>query len=391
MTNNAKYIGDDTGRVFFGERGAAGCFVLSQKTGRLMLGLRSDNVQEPGTWGTWGGAIEEGSNPRRTAFDELFEETGHNGKIRLEPLSVFKSADGSFAYHNFLAIVEDEYEPWASHESDGFEWFNLGDWPQPAHFGVEYILGDMQTMDKITDFVRRAKKGEDLISEVQQPPERTLYHCLYRAPEGEMLNPTCVRKVNGREERFLFAASYFAKALAFAFSYHSDKGEIICNGGIDGSPDEFAIICNRGETLNMPRHIRVFSFSSNNFEQAWNAASRQYVSIRPVDFQNTQLVFETQNVEDLMRKGLQIFSTDKTFEELMAENFHETVGLPANSNNEWLRNLVRDEGFLWENQQRGVNPNQILLVLFEQGQARENCVQNQTRVLSASSTPMPQL
>lgn len=364
MINNSKYIEDETGRVFFGERGAAGCLVLSQKTGRLMLGLRSENVQEPSTWGTWGGAIEEGSNPQRTAFDELFEETGYDGRIRLEPLNVFTSSDGAFSYHNYLAIVEDEYAPWESHEADGYQWFELGEWPQPAHFGMDHVLADPDVVSKITDFVRRAKAGEDLIAE-SSPPERTLYHCLYREPEGKTLNPTCVREVNGQEESFLFAASYFTKALAFAFSYHSDKGEIICNGGIDGSPDEFAIICNRDETLNAPRHIRVFSFSSRDFEQAWGPESRQYVSTQPLAFAETQCVFEAGNIEDLMRQGLQIFSTDKTLEKLMAQNFHETAGLPAQSNNEWLRNLVRDEGFIWENRDRGINPTPQLMKLFE--------------------------
>lgn len=328
-----------------------------------MLDLRSQHLQEPGTYGLWGSSIDENSNPQRTAFDKLFEETGYDGNIRLEPLSVFPTSDSGFSHHNFLAIVDAEYVPWERPESDGYCWFEFGDWPQPMHCGVDTILADPATMDKVTDFVRCSKAGEDLISGTS-PVERTLYHCLYKESEGDALNPTCLRDVNGRKENFLFAASYFTKALAFAFSYHSEKGEIICNAGVDGSPDEFAIICNRLETLNTPRHIRVCSFSSSHFEKAWASSSRQYVLNQPVSFKEAQLVFETQNIDDLMRRGLQIFSTNKTREELIAENFLENRGSSASSNNEWLRKLGHDEGFIWENHERNINPNSLLTKLF---------------------------
>jgi hypothetical protein len=192
---------------------------------------------------------------------------------------------------------------------------------------------------------------------------QTLYHCVNREPEGDALQPTCLRNVNGRTEKYLFATPYLSKALAFAFDYHN--GEIICNGSVDGTPDEFAIVCNRSETLNAPRHIRVFSFSGKNFEQAYDAESHQCVSTHPVPFKDTKTVLETQNIDDLMRGGLQIFSTEKQCDELLAEDFFGRAGQPAATNIEWLRNLVKDEGFVWENKERGVNPNQALTDFFD--------------------------
>lgn len=44
---------EETG--FWGRRGA-GCLFLSNQTERILFAHRSDEVLEPNTWGTWGGA-----------------------------------------------------------------------------------------------------------------------------------------------------------------------------------------------------------------------------------------------------------------------------------------------------------------------------------------------
>lgn len=356
MINNAKIIEDSTGQRFFGENGAAGCIFLSQKTGRLMLGRRSEDVLESGTWGTWGGAIEEGSNPRRTAFDKMFEETGHEGAIKLEPLHTFTAPDGSFQYHNFVAIVDDEFEPWASHESGGHKWFEAGDWPEPLHFGVYDLISDTRVMEKLNDLVQRARAGEDLLKDAP-PPERTLYHCLYREPEGDALRASCEREENGRRDKFLYAATCLTKALAFSFSYH-DEGEIICNGGIDGAPEEFAVVCERSKTMNAPRHIRVLAFSGDGFEDV-GEGSRQQVSTKDMPFEKTKLVFETTSLNDTMAHGLQIFSTEKTIDELFTEDFFGG-DRPHMTQKEWLHSLTKRPDFIWENKARDINPSPFL-------------------------------
>lgn len=362
MVNNAKFVEGFNGASYFGERGAAGSIVLSQKTGRLMLGRRSEDVLEPGTWGTWGGAIEEGSNPARAAVDELFEESGFEGKMRLEPLSVFRSPDGKFAYHNFVTVVDDEYTPWANHETDGHQWFELGEWPDPLHYGMESLLADPDAMNKLTGLVQRAKAGEDLLADAKRP-ERTLYHCMYKEPEGDVLGATCEREVNGRTEKFLFATPYLSKALAFSFSYHSNDGEIIANGSLDGVPEEFAVICDRDKTLNKERSIRVLSFSSEGFEQAWDVNSRQYVSAKPVPFDQTKTVFTATTLPEIMREGLQIFSTDKTLDELLEDDIFAKG--KAKSNVEWLHFLKTREGFIWENDAQGVGKSAHLQEAFD--------------------------
>jgi len=169
--------------------------------------------------------------------------------------------------------------------------------------------------------------------------------------------------VNGRTDKFLFATSYISKAMAFCFDYH-DKGEIICNGGIEGTRDEFAIICDRDNTLSRDRHIQLFAFSGEGFESLSEGA-RQSVSTKRIPFAQAECLFISNDVEDTMRYGLQIFSTDKTLDQLWDEEFLENRSCAGEFTQAgWLHHLVRNEGFRWENQERNLNPNQRLLETF---------------------------
>lgn len=119
---------------------AAGCMIYARSTGRVMLDLRSGRVLEPHTWGTWGGAVPHGMTPEETVLMEVRQETGYIGELRLVPLVVFEHQESGFRYHNFLAVVEDEFEPELSRESDDGRWFTPGEWPDQLHPGVEFIL-----------------------------------------------------------------------------------------------------------------------------------------------------------------------------------------------------------------------------------------------------------
>ena len=126
---------DETG--FWGAQGA-GAIVMARSTGRFLLPLRSQHVEQPGTWGVWGGAIDANEVPSTAAKREIAEEAGYEGEIEIVPLVVFES--GSFRYHNHLAIVEEEFTPKLNWESERAEWFEFKDFPQPLHFGLLYML-----------------------------------------------------------------------------------------------------------------------------------------------------------------------------------------------------------------------------------------------------------
>ena len=123
---------------FWGKRGA-GCLFYAKNTKRYLIAHRSDEVEQPGTWGTWGGAIDSGESPEVAVRREAREEAGYKGKVELVPLWVFKHKSG-FQYHNFLAVVEDEFEPKLNWESQGYEWVKGGAWPSPLHPGMIELL-----------------------------------------------------------------------------------------------------------------------------------------------------------------------------------------------------------------------------------------------------------
>ena len=124
---------------FWGKRGA-GVIFLAKDTGRYLLALRSDEVQEPNTWGTWGGAIDSNEESEKAAHREATEETGYNGPIELKFLWQFKHSASGFTYDNYLAIVPEEFEPDLNWESDNFEWFEKGKWPRRQHPGLKALI-----------------------------------------------------------------------------------------------------------------------------------------------------------------------------------------------------------------------------------------------------------
>lgn len=129
---------EDTG--FWGKAGA-GSLVLSIKTKRILFALRSKHVQEPLTWGTWGGAIDDGENPKKAAKRELVEEAGYKGRIlEMLPLWVFHEPKSGFKYFNFLAAVEDEFIPKLDWENSGHKWVEAGKWPKPLHPGAKLLI-----------------------------------------------------------------------------------------------------------------------------------------------------------------------------------------------------------------------------------------------------------
>jgi len=127
---------------FWGRRGA-GCVVYARSTGRLLLARRSCDVLEPGTWGTWGGAVEEGADAAACAARELEEETGCSRIVEMVPVYEFVDASSGFRYSNFLAVVDDEFVPKLNWENDGFAWVEQGEWPSPLHFGLADLIDNV--------------------------------------------------------------------------------------------------------------------------------------------------------------------------------------------------------------------------------------------------------
>lgn len=127
---------------YWGKAGA-GAIIFSRKTKRFLIGLRSRLVEQPHTWGTFGGAIDPNENVKNALLREIKEELSKDLSDS-EIISLYRFEDKSvgFVYYNFLLIVEDEFNPILDWENDDAQWFNFGEWPKPLHFGLEKVLND---------------------------------------------------------------------------------------------------------------------------------------------------------------------------------------------------------------------------------------------------------
>lgn len=132
---------------FYGSRGA-GCVIVCSTSGRILMPKRSKNVEQPGTWGTWGGAIDSKEDPATAARREVQEEAGYHGNLKIEPLFVFKHPSG-FRYYNFLAIVDHEFKPTLNWETSTTRWCKFNDLPRPLHFGLQSVLEDVTAYKKL--------------------------------------------------------------------------------------------------------------------------------------------------------------------------------------------------------------------------------------------------
>jgi 8-oxo-dGTP pyrophosphatase MutT (NUDIX family) len=130
-----------SGEKFWGNQGA-GVLPICTTTGRILVGLRSRYVNEPNTWGLFGGAIDEAEQPARAAKRELAEELGYRGAIKLLPAYVFTSPGGGFKFFNFLGLVTDEFKARLDWETSRTQWLT---WEglqalSPKHFGLKGLL-----------------------------------------------------------------------------------------------------------------------------------------------------------------------------------------------------------------------------------------------------------
>lgn len=130
---------------------AGGVLILCTTTRRFLIAQRSAEVEEPLTWGTIGGAVDEAENVVKAVERELREETKYRGALKLVPLLLFK--DKAFRYHNFLGLVDEEFTAKVDWETHSFQWFDWGKFPRPLHFGLVTLMRDAASIKTIKEYM----------------------------------------------------------------------------------------------------------------------------------------------------------------------------------------------------------------------------------------------
>lgn len=146
---NESIFTNTSGDKFWGDL-AAGILPIAKDSGKILLSYRSKYVNEPNTWGIWGGAVDKiEDSVLNTARKEFKEETKFSGTIILIPSFIFKSPNNTFEYHNFIGILDSEFIPKLDWETEKFKWVTFDEMlllPN-KHFGLKSLINnDLNTI-----------------------------------------------------------------------------------------------------------------------------------------------------------------------------------------------------------------------------------------------------
>lgn len=121
------------------EQGAGILFVCIDDN-TLLLAMRSSQVSEPGTWGTFGGAIEPNEDMANAAIRETKEEAG---VLPLNSRLITTLSNGIFKI--FISDISlDNKDLWMkkiklNKEHTKIQWFKLGELPDNLHKSISII------------------------------------------------------------------------------------------------------------------------------------------------------------------------------------------------------------------------------------------------------------
>jgi 8-oxo-dGTP pyrophosphatase MutT (NUDIX family) len=133
---------------------AAGGLIISKSTGDILIALRSSEVENPETYGIFGGRFDDFESPEEALEREIFEETGYPIFGTYQQLSIFYSKDSDFAYHTHIAFAPDNFQAELNWEHDSAKWVSLEELTEmnkdKLHQGVAKLIENAAVMSELT-------------------------------------------------------------------------------------------------------------------------------------------------------------------------------------------------------------------------------------------------
>lgn len=169
--NEATMYTNAGGDKFWGDVGA-GVLIVCPSTDRILVALRSAEVNEPGTYGIFGGATDGDEAPEDAAKRELEEEAGHDNSVRLVPAYVYETPNKTFKYHNFIGVVAHEFDPVLDWETDDAVWVTMDELEalEPKHYGLEALLANSKQL------ILKCLSEDPAVNEAVERRKMVLYH-----------------------------------------------------------------------------------------------------------------------------------------------------------------------------------------------------------------------
>jgi hypothetical protein len=134
--------------INYSDKIGAGLLPVCEKTGRVLLGWRSNMSPDPETWGEFGVKFSKDAGQQEgdvlTVVKNIFKnQTGYLGDIKLIPSYIYETESDSYKYYNFIGLIPEEFTPTLSDKYRQAKWFTLNDLKnirrKEFHFGLKLM------------------------------------------------------------------------------------------------------------------------------------------------------------------------------------------------------------------------------------------------------------